>query len=183
MNGTLFKNVASQKAAVWAWDRVNGVPKTGDAANITAQISKDGGASAATGDTNPTELDATDHPGIYLFDLTQAETNANLITITPSSGTANIVFQPMTYLFYTQSNYDTPMALITSARMTELDVGTAGKMAYQLDKMMIALVNKKIVTKASGNIEQFSDADVSLGTIAGGIASDATTATQLRLVI
>ncbi|KKL54828.1 hypothetical protein LCGC14_2261530, partial [marine sediment metagenome] len=38
----MFKNVASQKIAVFAWDNANGVPMTGDAANITAQISIDG---------------------------------------------------------------------------------------------------------------------------------------------
>ena len=53
-------------------------PKTGDRLNITAQISKDGGASAPLNQTNPAELDATNQPGIYVFDLTQAETNADL---------------------------------------------------------------------------------------------------------
>lgn len=85
-----FKNVASQKVAVIAYDSTDGSRKTGDAANITAQISKDFGAAAATNDINPTELDATDHPGVYVFDLTQAETNAEVITITPASSTANV---------------------------------------------------------------------------------------------
>jgi tryptophanyl-tRNA synthetase len=43
----MFKNVASQKMVIYAWDTVNRVAKTGDAANITAQISKDCGAAAA----------------------------------------------------------------------------------------------------------------------------------------
>lgn len=90
----MYKNVASQKIAVYAWDGANGTAKTGDAANITAQISKDGAASAATDDTNPTELDATDHPGVYIFDLTQAETNADLVVITPVSSTTDINFRP-----------------------------------------------------------------------------------------
>ena len=71
---------------------------------------------------------------------------------------------------------------VTDARATELDVGTAGKMAYQVDKLMIALANKMITTKANGNVEQFSDAGVSLGSIAGAITSDATTVTRLRMV-
>lgn len=91
----LYKNVSGQKIAVYAWDTANDVPKTGDAANITAQISKDFGAAAATNDTNPTELDATDHPGIYVFDLTQAETNADAIVISPVSGTSDIVLEPV----------------------------------------------------------------------------------------
>lgn len=99
----LFKNVASQKVAVFAVDRVTGEGKTGDAANITAEISIGGGASAATNDVNPTELDATDHPGVYLFDLTQAETNGDLIVITPVSTTANIVFEPRSLIVPTKT--------------------------------------------------------------------------------
>ena len=84
------KNVAGQQIPILAWDKSNNTEKTGDAANITAQISLDGGATAATGDVNPTELDATEHPGIYIFDLTQAESNANLIILTPTSSSTDI---------------------------------------------------------------------------------------------
>lgn len=96
----LFKNVASQKLAVYAHDTSADAPKTGDAANITAQISLNGGATAATNDTNPTELDATDAPGIYIFDLTQAETNANLVIVSAVSSTADIAIEPV--IVYTE---------------------------------------------------------------------------------
>ncbi len=97
----LYKNTAGQKLAVLAIDTSDGSLKTGDAANITAQISKDGGASAASDDTNPTELDATNHPGVYIFDLTQAETNADMISFTAGSSTGNISLgDPM--IIYTQ---------------------------------------------------------------------------------
>lgn len=86
----LYKNVASQKVAVYAHDTAADAPKTGDAANITAQVSKDGGATAASNDTNPTELDATDAPGIYLFDLTQTESNCDLFILFAKSSTADI---------------------------------------------------------------------------------------------
>lgn len=96
----MFKNVASQKIAVYAWDNANGVPKTGDAANISAQISIDGGVTAATNDVAPTELDATDAPGIYLFDMEQAETNGDLIILSAVSSTADIDLQPV--ILYTR---------------------------------------------------------------------------------
>jgi len=96
----IWKNVASQKIAVFAWDASAQSPKTGDAANITGEISKDGGTSAATNDVNPTELEATDHPGIYIFDMTQSETNANLIVLTANSSTANIEFDSV--IIYTE---------------------------------------------------------------------------------
>ncbi len=86
----IYKNKASQKIAVIAIDTSDGSLKTGDAGNITAQISKDGGGNAATNDANPTELDSTNHPGVYLFNMLQAETNADLIVLTASSSTGNI---------------------------------------------------------------------------------------------
>ena len=134
----LFKNTASQKVAVYAWDRVNGVPKTGDDANITAEISLDGAASAATDDANPTELDATDHPGIYIFNLTQAETNANLIIITPSSLTSSIVFEPFTTIISTQE----VMRGTNSANTTVPDAaGTASSLHSTTDDLIAALNN------------------------------------------
>ncbi len=87
----IYRNVASQKIAVFAYDKTTGAAKTGDAANITAYLSKDWGAAAAVADTNPTEMDATNMPGWYAFDLAQAETNAEVMVIAPKSVTANVV--------------------------------------------------------------------------------------------
>ena len=80
------KNVASQKWTVFAFDRTDNTPKTGDSANITANLRIDGGAANAVDDTNPTELE----DGFYVFDLTQAETNGDMILISPASVTADI---------------------------------------------------------------------------------------------
>lgn len=91
----LYKNVASQKLAVYAHDTAADAAKTGDAAQISAQISLDGGATAATNDAAPTELDAADAPGIYIFDLTQAETNADLVIVCPVSSTADVSLEPV----------------------------------------------------------------------------------------
>ncbi len=89
----MFKNVASQKLAVFAYDNATRAPKTGDAANIVAQISKDGAASSLITDTNPSEL--ASHPGVYIFDLTQAETNADMIVVSSASTTANVTLEPV----------------------------------------------------------------------------------------
>lgn len=80
----LFKNLAGQKVPVYAYDS-NGA-KTGDAANITGSISKDGAAPAAIADTNPTEVGG----GWYAFDITQAESNANLLLWYGASGTSGV---------------------------------------------------------------------------------------------
>lgn len=91
----MFKNIASQKVAVFAYDTNADAPKTGDAAQITGQYSLDGGATAAITDTNPTELDATDAPGIYIFDLAQAETNGNMNIYFAQSSTSAIQIDPV----------------------------------------------------------------------------------------
>lgn len=96
----MYKNVVSQKIAVAAWDGANSEWKTGDAANITAQISKDGGTCAATNDVHPTELDATNAKGIYIFDMTQTETNGDMLVLSPVSSTADITLKPI--IIYTQ---------------------------------------------------------------------------------
>jgi hypothetical protein len=75
------KNTSGQKFNVLAISTATGLPVTGDAANITAKISIDSAAFASVSDTNPTELDATNAPGVYVFDLTQAETNGDVLTI------------------------------------------------------------------------------------------------------
>lgn len=86
----MFKNVASQKLIVFAFDTTNNTAKTGDAANITAYVSKDYGAVTVLGDTSATEMDSTNAKGYYLFDLTQAETNADTLLFSAKSSTANI---------------------------------------------------------------------------------------------
>ena len=81
------KNIASQKWVVFAFDETNNTAKTGDAANITAEISTDGGAGGGNiTDTNPTELE----DGYYVFDITQGESNGDYLLILPESITANI---------------------------------------------------------------------------------------------
>lgn len=82
----MFKNVASQKWVVFAFDITDGSPKTGDAAQITGKISLDHATPGAIGDTNPTEIE----DGYYVFDLTQGETDADHALILPESSTSNI---------------------------------------------------------------------------------------------
>ena len=66
------KNIASQKWVVFAFDETNNTAKTGDAANITAEISADGGAGGGNlTDTTPTEL----ADGYDVFDITNGGYN------------------------------------------------------------------------------------------------------------
>lgn len=88
----MYRGIAN-KLAVYAYNQTTGAAVTGDQANITAQISKDGAASAAVADTNPAQLDATNHPGVYLFDLTATECDAIMAVVTPKSATASVVLE------------------------------------------------------------------------------------------
>lgn len=85
-----YKNTASQKLYVYAYTPADGLPKTGDAAQITAYVGKDYGAATVLGDTTATEVDATNAPGFYLFDLTQAETNADVLHFSGKSSTSGV---------------------------------------------------------------------------------------------
>lgn len=125
----IYKNVASQKIAIYAHDTAADTPKTGNAASITAQISLDGGATAATNDVNPTELDATDAPGIYIFDMTQAETYADLVILSAVSGTADISIESV--IVYTLPTWAASQVAQTADHAAGVaaildDTGTAG---------------------------------------------------------
>lgn len=93
------KNVAGQKFALKALDMSAGsgspgVPKTGDAANITPYVSKNFGVLTAISSPSLTEMDATNAPGWYKFNLSQGETTADQLLFTAVSSTGNhIVFQ------------------------------------------------------------------------------------------
>lgn len=88
------KNVASQKVTFLVIDIATNAPKTGDAANLTAYVSKDDGAVTVLGDTSATEKDATNAPGMYDFDLTQGETNADKLLFSGKSSTSDIRVVP-----------------------------------------------------------------------------------------
>lgn len=97
----MFKNTASQKLTVFCFDSTTNLPKTGDAANLTAYRDLDDGGVTVLTDTTATEKDATNAKGYYIFDLTQAETNGDKILFSCKSSTANIVCIAVPAVVYT----------------------------------------------------------------------------------
>jgi hypothetical protein len=94
----IYKNVTGQYVTVFAWDLYTETAKTGNAASITAVISKDCGAFSATNDVNPTEVDVAGTPkGFYQFELSQAETNADHIIFVPVSATAGVKLKALDF--------------------------------------------------------------------------------------
>jgi hypothetical protein len=113
----MFKNTAGQKLIVYAFDSTTNLPKTGDAANITAYVSKDYGAVTVLTDTTATEMDATNAKGYYLFDLAQAETNGDTLLFSAKSATANIVVLAMPATVFTVPPNFTALAIATSGQV------------------------------------------------------------------
>lgn len=112
------KNVASQKLIVFAFDSTTNLPKTGDAANITAYVSKDYGSVTVLGDTSATEMDSTNAKGYYLFDLTQGETNGNTLLFSAKSSTANIVVVGSPATVFTDPPNSSLLAIDGSGQVT-----------------------------------------------------------------
>jgi len=80
------KNVVGQKWRVFAFDRTDNSPAISGAAQITSKIAVDYGTRTASNDTYPDELE----DGYYEFDLTQGETNGDVLDIYPESSTDDI---------------------------------------------------------------------------------------------
>jgi len=112
------KNVASQKWIVFAFNRTNNTPQTGDSANITANLRIDGGSADGVDDTNPTELE----DGYYAFDLTQAETNGDYILICPASSTANIQVIGVPGAVWTTAPYYNAQSIDASGRVDVIKI-------------------------------------------------------------
>ena len=87
----MVKNLAGQKVQLFAFDSATNLPASGDAANLTAYVQKDGGAVTVLADTSAAELDATNAKGWYQFDVAQGESNANDLLFTGKSVTSGIV--------------------------------------------------------------------------------------------
>jgi len=78
------------------------------------------------------------------------------------------------------ANLPTDIAAIPTTAEIKTAMEAAGS---DLHYLITGLINKMIITEADGNTEQFSDTDVSLGSIAAAFSTDGTYTTRKRLVI
>lgn len=81
--------------AFLVWDTSANAGKTGDAANLTLRLVKDGLEATPAG--TPVEIDATNAPGIYKLALTAAENTGTAMTLAGKSATAGIVVVPLSW--------------------------------------------------------------------------------------
>lgn len=76
---------------VTAWDTANNVPKTGDAANISIRLIKDGTGAARNDATAIAEVDATNAPGEYSVVLDATDMAADCVVVAGKSATSGVV--------------------------------------------------------------------------------------------
>jgi hypothetical protein len=113
---SIRKNEAGQGVYIYAHNKSTDVPATGDAANITGSVARDGGARAALGN-GVTEVDAVNMPGVYWQPFANAgETNGDAAGYAWVSSTANVVVEPLLVLTET-----------ITAKTSQLTFTNAGK--------------------------------------------------------
>lgn len=166
------KNVTGQKVTLFAFDATTNAPKTGDAANLTAYVSKDDGAVTVLGDTSATEKDATNAPGVYEFDLTQAETNADKLLFTGKSSTANVKLVPKEYL--TRSQYFADQSINSSGQVTAASVvGAVGSVTGA-----VGSVTGNVGGNVAGSVGSIATGGIAAASFAAGAIDNAAIATD-----
>lgn len=162
----MFKNVASQKIQLFAFDITTGAPKTGDAANITAYVSKDHGAVTVLTDTSATEMDATNAKGIYVFDVAQAETNADELTFSAKSSTANISITPR-FISTNPANF-TAASIDSNGRVDVIKVAGTTQTARDIGASVLVAGDLSATMKTS--VQTAADAAVTANTLINTMA-------------
>lgn len=120
----MLKNVATT-LIVYVWDSTTGLPKTGDAANLTAYRTLDFGSVTVLADTSAAEIDSTNAKGFYKFDLADSETNGNYNLYTCKSSTANMVCMAVPAFVHTLPTTGI-LAPTTAGRLLTVDASGAG---------------------------------------------------------
>ena len=121
-----YKNEANSVTVLAIDTSSSNAPKTGDALNITCQIVLDSGSPAATTDTNPTEINSSSMPGLYRFDLTAAECNADHIVMYATSSTGSIEIDPVMIFTTDESLFQADVSsLATSSALSTVSTNVS----------------------------------------------------------
>lgn len=158
------KNVAGQKITFLAINTATNQPMTGDAANLTAYVSKDDGAVTVLADTSATEIEATNAAGLYSFDLAQAETNMNKGVFSGKSSTANVKLIPQ-------------IIQTVPANFAETAISTAGAVTADTKEVLVSTTIATLASQLQFTLTAGSTDDKAYnGCLA--IITDASTAVQ-----
>lgn len=176
------KNVASQKVTFLVIDTSTNTPKTGDSANLTAYVSKDDGAVTVLTDTSATELDATNAPGLYSFDLTQGETNADKLLFSGKSSTSGIKVVPL--LVYTRPASFSSITIANGCVDADLErvAGNAVTAASGIPEVKVASIANNAITASAIQNDAITAAKIATDAIdSDAIAASAVTEIQSGL--
>ncbi len=189
----MLKNTAGQKLTVFAFDATTNLPKSADAANITAYYDLDDAGVTVLTDTSATEAEATNAKGYYIFDLAQAETNGNKILYSGKSTTANVVVIAVPAVVYTvpatfvaatfpgtvaSPTNITAGTITTVTTLTNLPAITAGWLTatgIATDALSAAAVSAAAVTKIQAGLSTYAGGDTAgtttlLSRVTGAVA-------------
>jgi uncharacterized protein YjbJ (UPF0337 family) len=162
------RNVAGQKLTFFAFTPADGLPKTGDAANITIYVAKDDGAVTALTDTSAAEVDATNDKGTYTVDVAQAESNAIKLRFSGKSTTGGVVIVPQT-IFTRPAGFSAGTANVNTATVSN-DAITANAIAANAitDAKVASDVTIASVTGAVGSVTG------AVGSVTGNVGGNVT---------
>ena len=104
-----------------AWDTATNVGKTGDVANHTIKLIQDGTANAPT--NSPSEVDATNAPGVYKLVLAAGDINYNTVTLAGKSSTSGVVIIPI-HIITESGNFATVEAKTNNLPASPAAVGS-----------------------------------------------------------
>lgn len=169
-----------------AIDASTGKRKTGDSANISVYLVKDGTAAARNDATAISETDATNCPGEYTVELDATDMNANTVVVTGKSSTANIEIVPVKIvteigkIASMQGNVtdiltDTGTTLDTLIKdvptVAEFNARTIVSANYALDS---TVAKDATVAKAATALSNVTWTDAKAGYLTGPVALEAT---------
>jgi hypothetical protein len=175
----MLKNTSGQRWICFAFGRTSGSPVTGDAANITANLRIDGGSTKPVDDTNPTELSN----GYYYFDISDVETNGNMLLLIPVSATANVIVIGCPGALWTEPAGQKYAATIAAADVSgnlpaavneqaNIDFGALQKASLNAASVTVSDKTGFALATAPPTKEDIADAvcDEAIGTHAGFLA-------------
>ena len=154
----LEKNVNSQKWSIFCFDDTDNSAKTGDAAQITGSIWKDG-VEDVIADGAPTE---TAH-GQYFFDLDQAESNCEHCVMDAVSATGDIQCVGMPMALWTTPPDFSGITIANSAVDANITYVQEDAVTDNGDGLLDT--NLKEINQTATQLEQFMD-------LTTGVASD-----------
>ena len=97
-------------------------PKTGDEGNHTLKVVEDGVVGSVAG--TPSEIDATNAPGMYKVAITAAENTADVVTLCGKSSTSGVTISPVTWTNITNADADVAAILVDTGTTLNNAVNT-----------------------------------------------------------